>query len=215
MNIRHSKIVWSIVVIAFLLSIFMISAITSGNHFSMDNSITEMLTAIFKSNTFSFFQIVSEFGDKLGIGIVALVFLGWLWWRNRDYAGIAALVICVAVGNEFNKIIKEAVARPRPDFNDFVDAESMSFPSGHAMVGLTLYLFIAYFIAKECKSAGAKWSVLIISLLFILLIGISRVVLGYHYPTDVIGGYLIGIIWLFLWITLYEVFKDRLNKTSN
>lgn len=208
-SLKNSKTVLAGVVIAFMLSIYLIIVLEREGSFAIDSVLTDFIQGIFPHSTYSFFEFVSNFGDKVGIGIVAIIFIIWLAWKKRDWLGIVAFVIAVGLGNEFNKIIKEAIARPRPTFNHFVDESSMSFPSGHAMVGFILYMFIAHFLAKEAKSTVGKGIIAICALFFVLLIGISRIVLGFHYPTDIIGGYLIASIWLFLWISLYERFKSR------
>ncbi|WP_445486582.1 phosphatase PAP2 family protein [Niallia sp. 03133] len=212
MNIKNSKIALSIVIILFIATIYMISIICHGGSFAIDGKAADSITGIFKHPTFPFFETVSNLGDKIGIGSVALIFLFWLLLKKKDYVGMAAFVFSIALGNEFNKIIKEAISRPRPTFNHFVDAENMSFPSGHAMVGFILYMFIAYLLIQDMKSKIGKGFIVIGACLILLLIGISRIVLGFHYATDIIAGYFIGAIWLFLWISLYEVFKRRFNK---
>lgn len=213
-RLKNSKVIVAGVVIAFILSIYLIIVLERGGSFAIDSVLTDFIQGIFPHSSYSFFEFLSNFGDKIGIGIVAIIFIIWLAWKKRDFHGIAAFVIAIGLGNEFNKVIKEAIARPRPTFNHFVDESSMSFPSGHAMVGLILYMFIAHFLAKEAKSSAGKGIIAICALLFVLLIGISRIVLGFHYPTDIIGGYLIGSIWLFLWISLYERFANRKKERN-
>jgi len=208
-RLKNSKAAIACIAIAFILAMYLIIVLARGGSFAIDSVLADFIQGLFPHSTYSFFEFLSNFGDKIGIGIVALIFIIWLAWKKRDFLGIAAFVIAVGLGNEFNKIIKEAIARPRPTFNHFVDESSMSFPSGHAMVGFILYMFIAHFLAKEAKSSAAKGLIAICALFFVLLIGISRIVLGFHYPTDIIGGYLIAAIWLFLWISLYERFKSR------
>lgn len=212
MRIKNSKTALALVVLSFVILIYTISIVKNGKNLFFDEGVQNALINLFPDNSHGFFKFISEFGDKIGIGAIAIVVIAWLWIRRRDYAGMAAFVLSVGLGNEFNKIIKVAVARPRPSFHEITDADSMSFPSGHAMVGFILYMFIAYLIASGLKNKAQRWIVAAVAFLFVLLIGISRIVLGAHYPSDIIGGYTLGLIWLFLWITLYEIVKVRLNK---
>jgi len=212
MTIRKSKTALALVALSLFIFIYVFSVVSTGKDLFFDGSIQKAVINLFPEGSHSFFEFLSEFGDKIGIGIIAIIVLAWLWIRKRDYAGMAAFVLSVGLGNELNKMVKEAIARPRPPFHDIADADSMSFPSGHAMVGFVLYMFIAYLIASQLERNAQKWIVAAAAFLFILLIGISRVVLIAHYPSDVIGGYALGLIWLYLWIAVYEVLKGKLNK---
>lgn len=91
--------------------------------------------------------------------------------------------------------------------------DSLSFPSGHAMVGLVVYVFIAYLIIEEMKSMSRKRLVMLFAVVLLLLIGASRVILQVHYPSDVIAGFAYGYIWVFISILLYNYLKKiKLSK---
>ena len=101
-----------------------------------------------------------------------------------------------------NNLVKIIVRRERPDYLRMVMEKSYSFPSGHAMISVLFFGSIIYLVNKH----NLKYKKLITFSLstFILLIGISRIYLGVHYLTDVVGGYLLGFIVLFLIICLFE-----------
>jgi len=212
MTIRKSKTALALVVLSLFIFIYFVSVVTQGKDLFFDGSIQNAVINLFPVGSHSFFEFISEFGDKIGIGVIAIIVLAWLWIRQRDYAAMTAFVLSIGLGNEFNKIVKEAIARPRPPFHDIADADSMSFPSGHAMVGFVLYMFIAYLVASKLTGNAQRWIVAAAAFLFVLLIGVSRVVLGAHYPSDVIGGYALGLIWLYVFIALYEILRGKLNK---
>lgn len=196
------------VIIAILISI----KVAAKETFWLDTKLA-VLFANVPDTLHPFFLLVTELGDKKGIGIVALIVLIWLLIIKRNFLGAAALSLSTAVGNEVNKLLKDWIARPRPDLENFAHVDSLSFPSGHAMVGLVFYFFTAYLIQEEMKSAAAKRLVMTVTVLLLLLIGASRVILQVHYPTDVIAGYAFGYIWLFLSIYVYQLVKKRLRKT--
>lgn len=161
-----------------------------------------------------FFIAITEMGDKVGIGILALITVLWLAIKKKDFAGIAAFVFAVALGNEVSKLLKDMVGRPRPEVEHLVDVKSLSFPSGHAMVGIILYLFIAYLILKHVENKNIRMLGAVLAGILILLIGMSRIVLHVHYASDVVGGYALGFIWVSLWIFLYEKYGTLLNRTK-
>src|SRR5262245_48910405 len=104
-------------------------------------------------------------------------------------------------------LVKLAVHRPRPA-DDLVTVvrhlASMSFPSGHVVWATTVGGFMAFLAARKLEPAWARRLVPVGLLVFILLMGPSRVYRGEHWITDAIGGYLFGILWLALTIELYQ-----------
>ena len=102
----------------------------------------------------------------------------------------------------FNNLVKIIVRRERPDYLRMVVEKSYSFPSGHTMISVLFFGSIIYLVNKY----NLKHKRLITFSLstFILLVGISRIYLGVHYLTDVVGGYLLGIVVLFFIIHILE-----------
>src|SRR3954470_3912351 len=128
--------------IALLASIYFVIGVRSKKSLFLDEILADWATSIFRESSYSFFKAVTELGDKIGIGIVALLMLLWLWIKKRDYIGMSVFLLAIALSNEVSKWIKELVSRERPLFDHVEAAETLSFPSGHAMVGLTLYILI-------------------------------------------------------------------------
>ena len=158
-----------------------------------------------------FFKYLTEMGDKIGIVIVALLMLLWLLIFRKNYVGSAALALSLAIGNEVSKFLKDYFVRPRPNLEHLVHVTSYSYPSGHAMVGMIVYFFIAYLLIETINSKAWKWIVGLLAAVLLLLIGASRIILHVHYPSDVLGGYALGFIWVSIWILLYKKFRVRLK----
>ncbi len=198
--------------IALIASVYFAIGARSKEPLFLDQVLSDFVTSVFHETSYPLFTMISELGDKIGIGIVALLMLLWLWLKKRDYFGMAVFVLAVAIGNEVNKWIKELVGRERPVFDQVEVAESLSFPSGHAMVGFILYMLAAHLLAENVKSNGAKLGIGLFALIIVLLIGLSRTVLQSHFPTDVLGGYTIGAAWTILWIIFYNWLYERFPK---
>ncbi|MED4228452.1 phosphatase PAP2 family protein [Neobacillus cucumis] len=199
-------------IIAIFIAIFTsIKVILHSAFFWMDTNVAGWFAHV-PSNVIPFFIQVSEMGDKIGIGIVALIMLVWLLLKRRNYPGAAMLALSLALANEVYKILKDLFVRPRPDLKYLVPVEGYSFPSGHAMLGIVLYFTSAYLLIEASKSKALKWLFSILALVVILLIGISRIILHVHYPSDVLGGYAFGFIWAVIWIFLYKYFKQKFTK---
>ncbi|MCQ6273407.1 phosphatase PAP2 family protein [Bacillus sp. V3B] len=209
---KKVKSIYIVFGIALLASIYFVIGVRSKKSLFLDEILADWATSIFRDSSYPFFKIVTELGDKIGIGIVALLMLFWLWFKKRDYIGMGVFVLAVALSNEVSKWIKELVGRERPLFDHVEAAETLSFPSGHAMVGLTLYMLTAYFLMYQVSLAKIKWGIGFIAFILVFLIGLSRIVLQVHFSTDVLSGYSFGLIWTILWIYLYEWLYDRFPR---
>ena len=103
-----------------------------------------------------------------------------------------------------NCIIKPIIHRPRPPFELqlTIHPHSFSYVSSHSLVTMALYGFIIYYFYKKCNNKIVKYSTIIASVTWILFVGLSRIWLGVHYPTDVIGAYFLGFILLQIYSTI-------------
>jgi undecaprenyl-diphosphatase len=112
--------------------------------------------------------------------------------KNRQ----ASFIVFVSgMGVLINFILKELIHRPRPSLSPLVELSSYSFPSGHAMNSFIFYSLYIYVFFSLSKNLLARIAIITLCCLLILFIGISRIYLGVHYPTDVIAGY-IGGFWV-------------------
>lgn len=127
---------------------------------------------------------ITFFGSTLAVVVICLICI-IIKWKMGILVSLNVAFMAIV-----NQIIKFQVARARPSVLRLVVEESYSFPSAHAMVSLTLFGMIAYLLWNKSKGV----SLLLIGLVF--LIGISRIYLGVHYVSDVIGGYLFALAYL-------------------
>ena len=117
----------------------------------------------------------------------------------RRFAHAALMGAALAGGEALNMALKAAFERPRPAFSDpIATASGFSFPSGHAMVSLTVYGALAFVILATTKSRRARVLVLATAAALVLAIGFSRLYLGVHYVSDVLAAYGAGVAWLML-----------------
>lgn len=113
-----------------------------------------------------------------------------------------------------NLVLKEIFQRPRPDINRLIDEWGYSLPSGHSMVSMAFYGWLMYLSYKFIDNKYLKWSLISILAILIIVIGISRIYLGVHYTTDVIGGFLVSIAYLMIYIGITKKFilNDKIKS---
>lgn len=189
-------VLYGLTVPAVFLVILITNQIIKEGNFNFDLALANFINGTTSPVVIGFFTFMTDLGSKWGIGGVFLVSLVFIWWKKRDYLGMLVLVVAVLGGDTLNKWLKVFIGRERPTIDPSIYAEGFSFPSGHAMVGLIFYGFLAYYFGKETKSLKLKMSIFVLASLFIFLIGLSRIVLNVHYASDVLGGFLIGFIYL-------------------
>ncbi|MDM5328366.1 phosphatase PAP2 family protein [Neobacillus sp. CF12] len=210
---KRNGYTYLIVGFAIVIALYTSIKVAAKQTFWLDDKLADLFAYV--PDTFNpFFLLLTELGDKKGIGIVALIVLGWLLLIKRNFLGASAIALSVALGNEVNKLLKDLIARPRPELEHLAHVDSLSFPSGHAMVGLTCYFFIAYLVIEDIKNSSTRKVVIWLTALLLLLIGASRIILQVHYPTDVIGGFAFGYLWVMLSIFIYKFFKKKLKKKA-
>jgi undecaprenyl-diphosphatase len=106
------------------------------------------------------------------------------------------LLLSVAGGWLISNGLKLGIARPRPDIvPHLIDVSDLSFPSGHAMLSAVTYLTLGALLSGMQRDRALKIYVVSIAVSLTVLVGISRVYLGVHYPSDVLGGWCAGAVW--------------------
>lgn len=141
-------------------------------------------------------RLVSAIGSPFTIAPAVAIAATTLWLRK--YHDDAILVAAAAFGAAaLDELMKLHFKRTRPDVPwAFIHEHSFSFPSGHSVLAFVMYGVIVYKTQDKLRSPALKAALMIAAFLMVCAIGISRVYLGVHYPSDVAGGYFVGAIWL-------------------
>ena len=138
---------------------------------------------------------LTALGGPTVLTLVVLSVIGFLLLQTRYRTALFVAVTWLS-GEVVNSALKHAFNRPRPTIVPHLrEAFSTSFPSGHAMESAIVYLTLGAILMRVADSGLTKVYCLGIAVLLTVLVGASRVYLGVHYPTDVIGGWIIGFAW--------------------
>lgn len=156
--------------------------------------------------------VISELGyGYLYWAIILTVLLTLAFYRRR--LEITGMLVCLGGATFLNFLLKHLFERSRPELFRVVEAAGYSFPSGHAMVSLCFYGMLAFLIARHLQHWRWRMVVSTLAVTLVAAIGISRVYLGVHYPTDVVAGYTAGAMWLAFCISLLMWWeRERLEK---
>ena len=138
---------------------------------------------------------ITSLGSIIVLGIITFSIAGYLL-LDRKPAVASLMLITVFGGIALNNLLKLAFARPRPDFvTHAARVFTSSFPSGHATLSAIAYLTMGALLAQAYPSFPISLYFMSLAAFLTVLIGISRIYLGVHYPTDILGGWCVGAAW--------------------
>ena len=140
-------------------------------------------------------KFITNFGGAIFL-VIATITL-FIVIKNKKI-GISILSN-VAIVTVLNQLIKRILQRPRPTEYRLIEETGFSFPSGHSMVSMAFYGYLIYLIYKYVKNKDLKWISIVLLSILICSIGISRIYLGVHYTSDVLGGFLISLSYLIVY----------------
>jgi membrane-associated phospholipid phosphatase len=157
------------------------------------------------------FRVLTDWvWDPLTLRIVCAVAMVWLVWRRSAWWTALWLAATCALGTLLQQGLKAAVDRPRPVWPDPVDsAHYAAFPSGHALTA-TVVCGLLLWLLRHHGAGRTLWrTALAVAVLSVLGVGLTRVWLGVHWPSDVLGGWLLGGLVVALAVSVYDRLPDR------
>lgn len=141
-------------------------------------------------------RVLTRLGSTIGLTVIgAIVIALFLYMRRLQYIGL--LLLAMAGQGILQYSFKTIFERQRPQaMFDYVIGDTPSFPSGHSIAATCFFGLLAYLVTLNLSSTAQKIAVWSLAVVTILMVGFSRVYFDVHYPSDVIAGYLAGIIWI-------------------
>ena len=140
-------------------------------------------------------KFITNFGGAIFLIILTITL--FILIKNKKIGLSIILNLIVITG--LNQILKYILQRPRPTEYRLIEETGFSFPSGHSMVSMAFYGYLIYLIYKYVKNKDLKWISIVLLSILICSIGISRIYLGVHYTSDVLGGFLISLSYLIVY----------------
>jgi len=153
-------------------------------------------------------RLFTALGEPLVLIAAGIACALWLWHSGKARLGLVLIAVTM-IGRALSELQKYSIARARPDLEaHLVVVRTSSFPSGHAASSMIFFLTIALALTP-----GSRWHRVAAAgaILLSLLIGTSRVMLGVHWPSDVIGGWAFGALWVLLTLR----FSERMFRTHS
>ena len=162
----------------------------------------------------TFMKFISWIGSGYFVAPIAVIGFVVLFFvlHNRPQAFLFIVVIAGSV--IFNSLLKKYFKRERPEIHRIIEENGLSFPSGHSMMAIALYAIFVFIAWHYIKTLGGRAVLLLLSAFMIIIIGTSRIYLGVHYPSDVIGGFAVSALWVTIAVTVYSYFLNKSKVVS-
>jgi undecaprenyl-diphosphatase len=156
---------------------------------------------------------LTALGGTTVVALVNVVALGYLGLRAK-WNSFWLMAVSICGGALGNLLMKDLFGRARPSIvPHLAEVSSMSFPSGHSMLAAITYLTIGGMLARAADGVPQKVYILVLSLTITLVIGLTRIYLGVHYPSDVLAGWCAGIAWAIVCLLAAKLL-ERLGVVS-
>ena len=202
---RSPRARWTIALVAAVLAAIWLAMLLGGTGF-LDQRIYGALYAGDNPPLVAIARAVTWLGDPNVLIPATFVIAAGLWWHGHFRTGLTLIAVTL-IGRGLNQVQKLEVSRIRPDLEPhLVIEQSNSFPSGHSSGSMIFFLTLALLLThrgpwRRWAAAGA--------VLVAILVGISRVMLGVHWPSDVVGGWVFGLLWVLLTLRIAEDLIER------
>lgn len=213
-KIKLKKVyLYSVYIIAILwlsiLLIFMRDSFTPGGG-NADRQFISIVMNARTSNSNPFFIFITNAGNTIPtIVMTSIITLILIYYKKNLEAAVYPIYVLLVF--LLNEVIKAIVKRPRPGIFKLVYAGGYSFPSGHAMISMGSILFLIYLIIIYMNKRKLSVILSIILLLYAVVLGFSRVYVGVHYISDVIGGWFFASVYAGIGIPIYNFFAKRIE----
>lgn len=194
------------------LAVWLAGTVRAGQLLPFDEPVMRWLHAQTNDTLTFLLLVITQVGGGVGITLITSGVVVWLL-KNKHVYRAWFVALTVAGAGLLNVCLKLLFARERPDFWQHVVYESSySFPSGHAM-GSSALVFALIFLMWR---TAWRWWTLAVGILAIVLIGVSRMYLGVHYPSDIVAGWIVSFAWTSLvYGVVYGYTKRKQKRGGN
>ena len=182
---------------------------------AFDDTVSEVIHSYRSPTLTPVFEFITHLGDRGAYFVAAIMVAAFFYFKYGRWKFTLQTILVLLLSSLSNVVLKKVINRERPSLEHLVAVSTLSYPSGHSMSAMAFYGFLIYLSFRFSGSWWLKAAAFIGFGGLILLIGISRIYLGVHYPSDVIAGFLGGLIWVTFCVVVFTVIDLYRQKEAN
>lgn len=169
-----------------------------------DRSVTAWVLSFRNEGLTAFFQFMTNMGDLIAYSVISVVIGAYFYIRHRSWRFVAQTLLVLLLSTLCNVVLKRVINRARPTLEHLVSVNTQSYPSGHSMSAMAFYGFLIYLCFQMNMHRVARALLIMVLGCVVLAVGLSRIYLGVHFPSDVAAGYIGGFIWIAFCVIIFN-----------
>lgn len=162
----------------------------------VDQSVTSFIVSFRKPWLTEYLTFITHLGDRNAYVIFTVLLAAYYFIKKRSWKFIIQTALVLILASLSSMVLKRVINRARPTLEHLVTVNTLSYPSGHSMSAMAFYGFLVYLCLRYNMRRGVRYVFIALLVLVIVSIGVSRIYLGVHYPSDVAAGFIGGLIWV-------------------
>lgn len=191
---------WIVFSISIIIFIVLSTLVVLNNVIKLDNCVYNFISNIITHNLTSNMKYLTFLGS--GVVVIGICIITLIIFKNKKYSLFMSInLILISL---FQVILKNIFTRNRPVDINLIEETGYSFPSGHSLTAMAFYGFIIYLIYKSTLSKRSKSIFIVLFSTIIFIIGLSRIYLGVHFFSDVVGGFSFSLAYLIIYTNLIK-----------
>lgn len=187
---------------------------------AVDEAVGKFVISFRSDALTTYFRVATDLGDRNAYIVFTVLLATFFFLKRRSWKFISQTTIVLLLATLSSIVLKRVFNRARPSLEHLVEVNTLSYPSGHSMSAMAFYGFLIFLCLRYRIARWLRFLLVSILVILILSVGLSRIYLGVHYPTDVAGGFVGGLIWVAFCAVVFSIFellrkRQRARGTSD
>jgi len=181
----------------------------------MDESVTQYIISFRGDALTDYFTFATHLGDRNAYIMFTVLLAVFYLIKHRSWKFILQTTLVLMLATLSNIVLKKVINRARPSLEHLVSVNTLSYPSGHSMSAMAFYGFLIFLCVRYKMPRWVRYLFVAILIVLIISIGVSRIYLGVHYPSDVAAGFIGGLIWVAFCAIVFSLFELLRKRQKN
>jgi undecaprenyl-diphosphatase len=214
MNLKSHLVIAFIISVVCIVGFSLMSLLISDHKIvQFDSNVIAAIQGMESPGLTKVMKFFTFIGSAPFVIVLSIILLFFLYKVLHHRMELILLIASIFGSAALNGLLKQFFHRVRPNLHRLIDVGGYSFPSGHAMSAFTVYVILTFLLWRHIPSKWGRTLLILFSFFMILSIGTSRIYLGVHYPSDIVGGYFASGFWVAIAIWFFQYYQEKRNRS--